>query len=194
MKRPQDTHMARKGNRPWLWLILSAGVVVLDQLTKWLCVAFLKTVGSVTLIPKLLRLTYLENRGAAFGSLSSHRWIFMVFSSVAIVAVTVYLLRFAENNRWLRWALALIIGGGVGNMIDRVALGYVIDFIDFYGIWPYIFNVADSAVCIGAGLLILYCILMMRDEMRSQKGASCPKDDCNQATDYGTDNDTGGQI
>ena len=174
--------MAERKNRPWLYLLIAAASVVLDQLSKWLVVVCLKPVGSVTLIPSFLRLTYLENRGAAFGSLSEHRWVFMVFSTVAIVAVTVYLLRFAENSRLLRWALALIIGGGVGNMIDRVALGYVIDMIDFYGIWPYIFNVADSCVCIGAGLLVLHTLLSMRDEMRAQKKPQEP-----------SGNDDGGQ-
>ena len=169
--------MTAKKNRPWLYLIVAAVFVVLDQLSKWLVVAYLKPVGSVTLIPNFLRLTYLENRGAAFGSFSEHRWVFMVFSTVAIVAVVVYLLRFAENSRLLRWTLALIIGGGVGNMIDRVALGYVVDFIDFCGIWSYIFNVADSCVCIGAGMMVLYCILSMRDEAKKQKAAAEPPAD-----------------
>ena len=169
--------MTERNNRPWLYLLIAAAFVALDQLSKWLVVAYLKPVGSVTLIPNFLRLTYLENRGAAFGSLSDHRWVFMIFSTVAIVGVTVYLLRFAENDRLLRWTLALIIGGGAGNMIDRVALGYVIDFIDFCGIWSYIFNVADSCVCVGAGLLVLYCILSMRKEMRASKEQSTAADD-----------------
>ena len=155
--------------RPWLYLIVAAGFVALDQLTKWLCIWYLKARGSVTLIPGLLRLTYLENRGAAFGSLTSHRWVFMVLSTVAITAMIVYLLRYAEPNRLLRWTLALIIGGGVGNMIDRVALGYVVDMIDFYGIWPYIFNVADSCVCIGAGMMVLYFILAARAENKAKQ-------------------------
>ena len=155
--------------RPWLYLIVAAGFVALDQLTKWLCIWYLKARGSVTLIPGLLRLTYLENRGAAFGSLTSHRWVFMVLSTVAITVMIVYLLRYAEPNRLLRWTLALIIGGGVGNMIDRVALGYVVDMIDFYGIWPYIFNVADSCVCIGAGMMVLYFILAARAEYKAKQ-------------------------
>lgn len=178
--------MTERRNRPWLYLLIAAAFVALDQISKWLVVAYLKPVGSVTLIPGFLRLTYLENRGAAFGSLSEHRWVFMIFSTVAIVAVIVYLLRFAENSRLLRWTLALIIGGGVGNMIDRVALGYVIDFIDFCGIWSYIFNIADSCVCIGAGMLILYTILSMRDEARAHKSAAAePADE--------TDDD-GGEV
>jgi signal peptidase II len=160
-----ENNTARR-TRPWLYLIVAAAFVALDQLTKWLCILHLKAVGSVTLIPGLLRLTYLENRGAAFGSLTSHRWVFMVLSTVAIAAMIVYLLRYAEPSRLLRWTLALIIGGGVGNMIDRVVLGYVVDMIDFYGIWPYIFNVADSCVCVGAGMMVLYFILTARAEYK----------------------------
>ena len=160
---------ASRPTRPWLYLIVAAAFVALDQLTKWLCIWYLKAQGSVTLIPGLLRLTYLENRGAAFGSMTSHRWVFMVLSTVAIVVMIVYLLRYAEPSRLLRWALALIVGGGVGNMIDRVALGYVVDMIDFYGIWPYIFNVADSCVCIGAGLMILHFILAACAEYKASR-------------------------
>ena len=154
---------------PWLWLLVSAGVIVIDQLTKWLCVTYLKPVDSVTLIPSFLRLTYVENRGAAFGSFTEHRWVFMVISTVAIIGVTVYLLGFCEQNRLLRCSLALVIGGGIGNMIDRIVLGYVIDFIDFCGIWAYVFNGADSAVCIGAGLMLLYVILEIVREARAAK-------------------------
>jgi signal peptidase II len=160
----------KQARRPaWLWLLASLGVIIVDQATKWLCVAFLRDAESVPLIRNFLHLTYVENRGAAFGSFTEHRWIFMVISTIAIVGVTVYLLRFCENDRLLRCALALIVGGGIGNMIDRIALGYVIDFIDFCGIWSYVFNGADSAVCIGAGMMMLYCILSMIKEAREAK-------------------------
>ena len=171
-----------KRSTPWLWLLVSLGVIAIDQLTKWLCVAHLKPIGRLPLIQNFLHLTYVENRGAAFGSFTEHRWVFMVISTVAIIGVTVYLLHFCEENRLLRCALALIIGGGIGNMIDRIALGYVIDFIDFCGIWSYVFNGADSAVCIGAGLMVLYVILEIIRETKAakQQGAAAdttPEDD-----------------
>ena len=166
-KTPSGERPAR--GRPWLWLFLSLAGVILDQFSKWLCSTYLKPVGSVTIIPGFLKFTYIENRGAAFGSFSDHRWVFMVFSTVAIVAVTVYLLRFSENHRLLRLSLAMIVSGGVGNMFDRIGLGYVVDFIDFHAIWQYIFNIADCFVCIGAGLMVLYCILGMRDEIQKEK-------------------------
>jgi signal peptidase II len=170
---------------PWLWLLVSLGVIAVDQLTKWLCVAYLKPVGRVTLIPNFLKLTYVENRGAAFGSFTENRWVFMVISTVAIIGVTVYLLRYCEDNRLLRCALALIVGGGIGNMIDRIALGYVIDFIDFCGIWAYVFNGADSAVCIGAGLMILYVILeIIRESKAAKQGSTTNTEDAPTEDDH----------
>ena len=153
----------------FVWLVIMVLIVFADQLTKYLTILFLKPVGDVPLWQDVFHLTYVENRGAAFGSFTEHRWVFMVISTVAIVGVTVYLLRFCEDNRLLRCALALIIGGGIGNMIDRIALGYVIDFIDFCGIWAYVFNGADSAVCIGAGLMILYVIFELIRETKAAK-------------------------
>lgn len=173
---PNEKRSHQRG-RPWLWLFVSLAAVVVDQLSKWLCAAYLKTVGSITVIPGFLKFTYLENTGAAFGSFTEHRWVFMIFSTVAIVAVTIYLLLFAENNRLLRWSLALIIGGGVGNMIDRISLGYVIDFLDFHAIWQYIFNIADSCVCVGAGLMVLYSILALVQEMKAAEAKNATADD-----------------
>lgn len=168
--------MRATAKHTWPYLFVFAACIGLDQLTKWLAVTLLKPVGSVTLIPGFLRLTYLENRGAAFGSFSEHQWVFMLFSTVAILAVGVYLLFFSESDRLLRWSLALIVGGGIGNMIDRIALGYVVDFIDFYGIWSYIFNGADSFVCVGAGLLVLCTILQMRTDAKAKASIGDPGD------------------
>lgn len=150
----------KQARRPaWIWLLVSLGVIIIDQVTKWLCVAFLKEAESVPLIRGFLHLTYVENRGAAFGSFSEHRWVFMVFSTIAIVGVTVYLLKFCENDRLLRCSLALIIGGGIGNMIDRIASGYVVDFIDFTLINFAVFNIADCFVTVGAVLLAISLLL-----------------------------------
>lgn len=145
------------------------GSVGLDQLTKYLAVEFLKPVGSYPLWKDVLHLTYVENRGAAFGMLSNQRWVFMIFSSVAIVGLAVYLFRFCRENRWVKVALAMIIGGGIGNMIDRIALGYVVDFVDFTLIHFAVFNVADSFVSVGAVMLVIYFIRAMITEYRSGK-------------------------
>lgn len=150
-----------------LFAVILVFGVFLDQITKYLAVSCLPR-PTLPLIKGVLHLTYAENPGAAFGILKDHPWVFMVFSTVAIVAVAVYLLRgvsyLSERGEDGRYppisllsaiSLSLIATGGVGNMIDRVAYGYVVDFIDFRWINFAIFNVADSFVTVGAILLIV---------------------------------------
>ena len=154
------------------WIIVIVAAVVVDQVSKVLVIKFLKDLVSVEIIPGILRFTYVENRGAAFGMLSDNRWIFMIISSLAIVALMIYLWKFRPESRLACMALSLIAGGGIGNMIDRVALGYVVDFIDFCAfpsLWMWVFNIADACVCVGAGLLVLWLILSMIEESREQK-------------------------
>ena len=134
-------------------------VIFLDQLTKWLTVIYLEEWESYPLWKDVFHFTFVKNRGAAFGMLSDHRWVFMLFSTVAIVGISIYLFGFCKEGAWVKVSLAMIVGGGIGNMIDRIALGYVVDFIDFRLINFAIFNGADSFVCVGAGLLILSLVL-----------------------------------
>lgn len=148
------------------------GVVFVDQLTKWLAIIFLKGNESVVFINNILKFTYIENKGAAFGMLSDHRWVFLIISSIAIIGITIYMIKWRPKSQLLCVAISFIVGGGIGNMIDRVCLGYVVDFIDFYAfpkIWKYIFNVADSFVCVGAGMVMLYLILSMVEEAKAEK-------------------------
>lgn len=154
------------------WIIVIAAAVVVDQVSKILVIKYLKDIVSVELIPGVFRFTYVENRGAAFGMLSDNRWVFMIISTLAIGALIVYLWKFRPDSRLACLALSMIAGGGIGNMIDRVALGYVVDFIDFCAfpsLWMWVFNIADAFVCVGAGLLILWLIISMVQESREQK-------------------------
>ncbi len=153
----------------WIWLGVIALTVILDQISKVLAVTYLMGEPPVSVIPYLLRFTYVENDGAAFGMLDDRRWVFMIISSIAIVGLLIYLWRFAPDSPWVRCGLSLIIGGGVGNMIDRVRLGYVVDFIDFYTIWQFVFNLADSFVCVGAAILFVWCLWAMIQEYREEK-------------------------
>ena len=147
-------------------ILLGIGI---DQLTKLLAVRFLQPVGTVPIIKDVIHLTYVENRGAAFGMLSDSRWVFMVASSIAIVGMLLYLYSGMAQNRLYEVSLAVIISGGIGNMIDRLALGYVVDMIDFRLIDFAVFNGADSFVCIGAGLLILALVLDIVKEAKQKK-------------------------
>ena len=154
------------------YILYSAIIVVgiiLDQLTKWLSVKFLSVVETVPIIKNVIHLTYVENKGAAFGMLADHRWVFMTISSVAIIAIALYLYSGRNTNKLYTSALMLIVSGGIGNMIDRIALGYVVDFIDFALIDFAVFNIADSLVCIGAGLLILSLVLDIINEAKLEK-------------------------
>ena len=153
-------------------IVLMLACVGLDQLSKYLVVANMELHESVDIIPGVLRFTYIQNDGAAFGSMDDKRWIFMVLSTVAIIGILVYLFWKKPQNKLLLSSLILITGGGIGNMIDRIALGYVIDFIDFCAfpkIWMWVFNIADSCVCIGAGLLALWMILDIVREAKAEK-------------------------
>ncbi len=146
--------------------------ILLDQLTKMLAVKYLKPIASVPLWKNVLHLTYVENRGAAFGMLADHRWVFMLFSSVAIVALAFYLFwdrsylsDKGEDGRYpaifypTGLSLAAIVAGGIGNMIDRILYGYVVDFVDFTLINFAVFNVADIFVTVGAFALAASMLL-----------------------------------
>ena len=136
-------------------LVIALGVIALDQLSKLLVLQFMYE-GQVQLIPNILHFTYVENDGMAFGLLSDHRWVFLILSTVGILAMLFYLWKFA-NTRLSQIGLALMIGGGIGNMIDRIAYGFVVDFIDFcaFDFWNWVFNVADACVCVGAALFAI---------------------------------------
>lgn len=145
----------------FLWLLPIAAVIGLDQLTKWLAVTYLKEIDTIPIIKNALHLTYLENRGAAFGMLKDHRWVFMIVSTLAIVAIIAVMIAYYNKlyDPLLYVGLTFIAGGGIGNMIDRIWLGYVVDFIDFRLIDFAIFNVADSFVCVGCALVILQILI-----------------------------------
>ena len=116
-----------------------------------------------------VHLTYHMNKGAAFGMMADSRWIFMVISTVAIIAMGYYLYAGLSEKRIYTVSVAMIISGGIGNMIDRVAIGAVVDFIDFRIIDFAIFNGADSFVCVGAGILMLALILDIVREAKEKK-------------------------
>ena len=158
--------------------ILSAVIIFvgigIDQLTKFLAVRFLKPIDTEPLISGVLHLTYVENQGAAFGMLADKRWIFIVISAVAIVLFGALLFSGKLPNRLYTVSAAMIISGGIGNMIDRLALGYVVDFIDFRLINFAVFNGADSFVSVGAGMLILALLLDIIAERKNEKQGKKP--------------------
>lgn len=155
-----------------LIVVLMLVAVFLDQISKYLVVIYMELGQSVDVIPGIFRFTYIHNKGAAFGSMTESRWLFMVFSTVAIVAILVFIFWKKPQSKLMLASLILICGGGIGNMIDRIRLGYVIDFLDFCAfpnLWMWVFNVADAFVVVGSGMLMLWLILDMVKESRAEK-------------------------
>ncbi len=157
---------APRGHLRWLWL--SAAVLVIDQVTKQLAAHYLVYATPVPVLP-FLDLTLVHNTGAAFSFLSGasgwQRWLLSAIAAAIGVAIVIWLRRLPARAGWQPPGFALILGGALGNLSDRILQGYVIDFIDCYyrhWHWPA-FNVADSAITIGAALLIL-------DMMYTNKG------------------------
>jgi len=146
--------------RAWRWLMLAVAIIVLDQLTK-MAVRETLSVHEVVPIAPFLNLTLVHNTGAAFSFLNDaggwQRWLFIGLAFAVSAGIVVWLLRHGDERSWYTLALTLVLGGAVGNLCDRLTLGYVIDFIDVYyqdWHWPA-FNVADSAITIGATLLLV---------------------------------------
>ncbi len=152
----------------WSWLLLTLAVIVLDQWTKWLITQNFIEYQSFTVLP-VLDLVRLHNEGAAFSFLSNaggwQRWMFTALGIGVSAALIVWLKRLPARGQFLlAAALALIVGGALGNVIDRILLGHVIDFIHVhYRQWYFpAFNIADSAITVGAVLLILDSVLSGR--------------------------------
>jgi signal peptidase II len=150
-----------------LQLFIVAFIVALDQVTKYLAKTYLKPVGSIPLIPNVFHFTYVENRGAAFGILQNQRWLFIVLTVVISAVIVYYLFTHRQESIVLTIALSMILGGAIGNLIDRLRLGYVVDMLHFVLIDYPVFNVADSFVVIGT-ILLAYYILFMADSRERQ--------------------------
>ncbi|MBI3008654.1 MAG: signal peptidase II [Candidatus Omnitrophica bacterium] len=138
-----------------LWLILIV-ILVLDQAAKYLASINLLEGETIPVINGIFHITLVHNRGAAFGLFQAHSGVFVVLS-IIVASLILYLnYRWVNKGTLVTCVLALIVGGAIGNLIDRIRLGYVVDFLDFR-IWP-VFNVADSAISIGTIVLIIYII------------------------------------
>lgn len=155
-----------------IFTLIVIGVVGLDQLTKLCATVFLKKLDTLPLIDGVLHLTYVENRGAAFGMLKDAPWVFNTFSVIAIIFLIGFVYLGHSESKLYTVSCLMIAGGGIGNMIDRVTVGFVVDFIDFRLIDFAVFNIADSFVCVGAGLLILALILEIVKETKMKSSES----------------------
>lgn len=142
----------------WIWLTVV--VVVIDQLTKYVASVSLEMYQPIAVMP-MLNWTLMHNSGAAFSFLHDaggwQRWFFSVIAIAVSVVIVLWIKKLEKHEKWQAIALALILGGAIGNVVDRVWLGYVVDFIDVYyqhWHWPA-FNIADSAIFIGVAMIII---------------------------------------
>ena len=154
-------------------MLLCAILIILsvaaDQITKHLVLANIAMYEDVAVLPGIFHFTYIENKGAAFGMLANTRWVFLVMSTVAIAAFVFYIIKYRPKDILLRISLSFVVGGGIGNMIDRCFRGSVVDFIEVDFIDFYVFNVADIFVCVGCGLMVLYIILSEIKDSKAKK-------------------------
>jgi len=160
---------SKKGlTRKYLILvILTIGTIILDQWTKLIIVDRFRIHDSIPVIKDFFSITYIRNTGAAFGILAQANPafrvpFFVIVPLVALVAIGYIFRKIPDSDLKLSTALSLVVGGAVGNLIDRLTLGYVVDFLDFHWKYEYhfpAFNVADTAICIGVGILMLDLVL-----------------------------------
>lgn len=135
----------------WLTMIAVWGI---DRLLKvWVQGQFIPN-ESIVVIPKFFHLTFVLNPGAAFGLFAGRTWIFIVTAVIVLIAVVIAQFRISREEKLIRLAFGMIGGGALGNLYDRVAIGRVVDYLDFQ-VWSYVFNFADSMIVIGVGLLLI---------------------------------------
>lgn len=162
-----------KKSKPYQINIISAVTVILlvgiDQLTKYFAVSSLKPIGEKMLIPGFLQLTYVENTGAMMGLLGGKTALMIVLAFIALAVLLALVISKKIQFGFLYCCIAAIVAGGIGNIIDRVFRGYVVDFIEFLFVDFYVFNFADCLITVGAFLIVFYEIYEIIKEQKAKK-------------------------
>lgn len=151
-------------------LVLIAVLTAVDQLLKMLVVTYLKPIGEVTVINGLLNFKYIENTGASFGMLPNMSWLFVIITAIVSIVIVYLLVKYNHHNFFSYFAGICIVAGGLGNLIDRVFFGYVIDYI-YVLFFPYIFNFADCMVVLGVIAYMIF-FLFFQDEKKKLEEVS----------------------
>ena len=159
---------------PFISLIVGAVLVIIDQIIKYFVSAYLQPVGSISVIDNIFSLTYVENKGVAFGMFSDMRWIFVALTSILLVIIIFYMFKKRPKGKFFYVCAALIIGGGIGNLIDRIFYGYVIDYLSL-SFFPPVCNFADYCITAGTIMLVIY-LLFFSDILDSSKKAKMKND------------------
>ena len=151
----------------FLYYILALLIIGIDQVTKYLTVVNIDLYEVVEVIPNILSWMYLRNTGAAWSILEGQMWFFYIVTFIVVVVVVYYLQKYGAQSSLLSLSLSFVLAGSVGNVLDRIRLGYVVDMIRIEFIDFPIFNVADMSLFIGVALLILYVFLDERNKKES---------------------------
>jgi signal peptidase II len=160
----EKNQIAEKGKKIMIWAILVVFIIAFDQITKQIASKNIAYGDRIVVIDKFLNLTYHENKGAAWGILQNGRYFFIVLTVIVSVALIYFLIK--EDNILLRISLSFILGGALGNWIDRVVRGSVIDFIDLR-LWFFhfnIFNVADTFITVGSIMLAVFVLFFYKEK------------------------------
>ncbi len=157
-------------------ILLIAAIIVLivaDQAVKYWAVENLKPVGNMDFIRigdlEILDLTYVENQGAIFGSMAGQRWFLVGITSILVIGALIFLFYIVKKSRFFAVISALFVAGGVGNLIDRIRFGYVVDMFDIELFSFAVFNVADICVTVAEGMMIVYLLLELKKDMAKKK-------------------------
>lgn len=147
-----------------MWgILLVIAIVACDQLSKYAIRSLFNVNESVSVFGDFFELRYIQNDGAAFSSFAGKQAFLIAVSIIAIIGAAFFLHKMKSEGAMFKVALLCIIAGGIGNLIDRLLLGYVTDMLSF-SIFPPVFNIADIAVCLGCGILIVYVLFFMKDD------------------------------
>ncbi|WP_078380964.1 signal peptidase II [Sutcliffiella halmapala] len=149
-----------------IYYLIALFIIIVDQVTKWLVVQYMELGENIPIIENFLYLTSHRNQGAAWGILQGQMYFFYVITTVVVIGLIVYIKKLPYDQKWMKFALSLMLGGAIGNFIDRLLHQEVIDFINTW-IFTYdfpIFNVADSALVIGVGIILVLTLLEGKKE------------------------------
>ena len=147
----------RKNKMPFVALLIAAVIVLADQLIKFFVLNELKPIGTVKVIDGVFNLTYVENRGVAFGIFQDMRWVFVAVTCILLFLIIFYMFKKRPKGKLFYICAGMIIGGGVGNLIDRLVHGYVVDYLAV-SFFPPVCNFADYCITIGVFILLIYVI------------------------------------
>ncbi len=152
-------------------VLFCGALIAIDQLTKYFAITYLEPIEYIDVIDNFLRFRYVENTGAVFGSFATHTLVLTVFSVFLLIFTIVYLVKNRDKSKFINICLLLMVAGGIGNVIDRVRLNYVVDFIEPVFVDFAVFNFADCLITVGAFAIIFYLIYDLFKDMKNNKSS-----------------------